>query len=403
MSRFFTILSLILLLFGGQKSVCQPILEKISFEIFNDSIELTIPVDFLVPFEEKLSASAIRTFHACINQSDWKPLVNTLLAFRQEKQLNDWLYYQLVRKTAQQIAPKQANYTRYTLYKWFLMVKSGYDATLNIYHDELLFYVYSNDEVFNLPLYEKAGRQYVCLNIHDYAKAAGKEMNDTILNIKLHEPLAIKPFSYKVTNLPDFNPAGYTGKNIRFPYKNREYHFTLQVNQQVGQIFTNYPTVAFADYFNIPLSTQTYQSLVPVLQKNLKGKSIKKGVDYLMKFTRYAFLYEDDHSNFGKEKRMPPEETLLASASDCDDRAALFFYLVKEVYNLPMLALVYPDHITIAVRFDRPYGNTIQYNGEDYSICEPTPQKGNLQVGQLSPHLKNMPYQIVYAYTPLRN
>ncbi|EDM34037.1 hypothetical protein PBAL39_07035 [Pedobacter sp. BAL39] len=51
----------------------------------------------------------------------------------------------------------------------------------------------------------------------------------------------------------------------------------------------------------------------------------KKGIDYLMRFTRYAFLYEDDSENFGKEKLLSPEETLFADHSDCDDRAALFF------------------------------------------------------------------------------
>jgi hypothetical protein len=389
-----------LALHAGQKSVSQSLDEKIAFEIFGDSLKLEIPGNFNVAYHEPLSAAAIRHFHSIINQSDWKPIVEELLRYKKEKQLNDWLYYQVVRKTAQQVAPKQDNYLRYTLYKWFLMVKSGYDATLNLYNDELLFYVYSNDEVFNLPLYEKEGRQYVCLNIHDYARAVGNKEPEIIHNIKFEEPLATKPFSYKVTRLPDFNTIGYTDRDIRFPYKNREYHFTLKVNQQVNQIFNNYPTVAFADYFNIPLSTPTYESLMPVLQKNLKGKSIKKGVDYLMKFTRYAFLYEDDYAHFGKEKRMPPEQTLLSSASDCDDRAALFFYLVKEVYNLPMLALVYPDHITIAVLFDRPYGKTIHYDGQDYSVCEPTPQRNNLQVGQLSPHLKDKPYQIVYAYHP---
>ncbi len=400
MSRFSAIFLFLFLFSAGQKSDCQPLNKTFYFEIFGETIGVPVPSGVSIPYSEPLSNIAIQRFHESLNQSNWQPMVEKLLQYREEKQLNDWLYYQLVRKTAQQIAPKQENYFRYTLYKWFLMVKSGYDATLNIYHDQLLFYVYSNDEIFNLPLYEKEGRQYVCLNIHDYARAAANIVSDTLQNIPLVEPEAVMAFSYKVTRLPDFNSTGYTGKEIRFPYKNREYHFTLQVNPQVDQIFTNYPTVAYPDYFNIPLSSQTYKSLVPALKKNLKGKSIKKGVDYLMKFTRYAFLYEDDQAHFGKEKRMAPEQTLSSDASDCDDRAALFFYLVKEIYNLPMLALVYPDHITVAVQFDRAYGTSIPYNGQNYSICEPTPQKYNLQVGQISPKFRDKPYQVVYAYQP---
>ncbi|CAM3771329.1 hypothetical protein [Sphingobacterium prati] len=87
----------------------------------------------------------------------------------------------------------------------------------------------------------------------------------------------------------------------------------------------------FEIYFNIPLSKETYQSIILALKENLKGKKQKEGVDYLMWFTRYAFLYKNDEENFGTEKRLSPEQTLLNKYSDCDDRAALFFYLVKEI------------------------------------------------------------------------
>jgi hypothetical protein len=94
-----------------------------------------------------------------------------------------------------------------------------------------------------------------------------------------------------------------------------------------------------------------------------------------MHFTRYAFLYERDTDVFGREKRFSPEETLLYDYSDCEDRAALFFCLVKEIYNLPMIVLVYPKHVSIAVEFEKPIGQTIVYNGKKYTVCEPTPKE----------------------------
>ncbi|MCU0404466.1 MAG: hypothetical protein MUE99_07950 [Chitinophagaceae bacterium] len=375
-------------------------MQTIHFEIFGDYLTVEVPEDLKVPFDGALTAANLKAFHKAINKADYRKLVAPLLAYRSKNNLNDWLYYQLVRKTAQQIAPKQENYYRYTLYKWFLMVKSGYDATLNIFNDQLLFYVYSNDAVYDIPLVEKNGKQYVCLNIHDYIRGTSN-VQRFIEPVDLNEPLADKPFSYKVTRLPEFSSSGVTEKDVVFPYGNRDYHFKLKVNPQVQQIFTNYPTVEYETYFNIPLSKQTYVSLVPLLRENVKGMSVKKGVDYLMKFTRYGFLYEDDQVHFGKEKRMAPEETLLSSASDCDDRAALFFYLVKEIYDLPMVALVYTDHITVAIQFKKSFGQTITYNGNKYTVCEPTPQKTDLSLGKLSPGLRQKPYQVVYAYDPL--
>ena len=104
--------------------------------------------------------------------------------------------------------------------------------------------------------------------------------------------------------------------------------------------------------------------------------------------------------NFGKEKRLSPEQTLLYENSDCEDRAAFFFYLVKEIYDLPMIVLSYPEHITIAVQFSKSVGNPIYYKGNEYSICEATPQRQDLKLGQSIPHLKKVPFDVVYEYRP---
>jgi hypothetical protein len=174
----------------------------------------------------------------------------------------------------------------------------------------------------------------------------------------------------------------------------------VKVTNEISAIFANYPVVDYETYFNIPLSKATYESLIPVLRANIKKMSTQKGVDYLMRFTRHAFLYEDDEAAFGKEKRNSPEQTLLSTQSDCDDRAALFFYLVKEIYNLPMIALLYPTHLTMAVQFEQPMENAIYYNGKAYSVCEPTPQENNLKIGELATNLKRQKYEVVYAYQP---
>jgi hypothetical protein len=210
----------------------------------------------------------------------------------------------------------------------------------------------------------------------------------------------VRGFSYKVTQLPQFDSSSYEERDIRFRYYQSEYKFRVKLNPQVKSIFANYPVVDYEYYFNIPMSQETYGSLIPALRKNLEGMNIRSGVDYLMRFTRYAFLYRPDTEVFGDEKRLSPEQTLLYEQSDCDDRAALFFYLVKEIYNLPMLVLAYPKHVTIAVQLDKPVGKPILYNGQKYSICEPTPQKEDLLIGQLASALMNEKYEVVYAYQP---
>ena len=369
-----------------------------SFEFYGQTFHVTVDQSIIVDFKGPLSEESVLEFYTRINAGNYQPLIDSLISFRNDHKINDWLYYQLIRKTAESISPKANDYNRYTLYQWFLLAKSGYDATLGLVKDQLLFYVKSNDQLEDIPFYTIDNNQYMCLNYHDYGKIDFEKNKISPTNIVIAG--AEKAFSYKVTQLPDFKLESYKEKEIGFNYKQKAYHFKIMLNPEVANIFANYPIVDFGTYFNIPLSKETYRSLIPPLKENLKGMSEKKGVDYLMKFTRNAFIYEDDNDNFGKEKRLSPEQTLFYDQSDCDDRVALFFYLVKEIYNLPMIALLYPTHITMAVQFDKPVGKPIIYDGKKYYVCEPTPQLENLKIGQLAPKFQNLAYQVVYQYAP---
>lgn len=368
-----------------------------SFEFYNHTFNLSVDSSFLLRNSLKLSDSEIRSAYERLNHSKYQAVTDSLIRYKEQYQLNDWLYYQLVRKTAEQISPKKTDYTLYTLYKWFLMVKSGYDARLTISDNRIIFYVYNDEDISDIPYLMFKGKKYMCLNYHDYAHA---DLNKVPPHDMIGVPEATGAFSYKVTRMPDFKHEDYAEKKLEFNYKHRTYHFNIKLNPEVENIFRNYPIVDFESYFNIPLSRETYSSLIPILKKNVQGMKQKKGIDYLMRFTRYAFLYEDDEANYGREKRLSPEETLFAQYSDCDDRAALFFYLVKEIYNLPMIAMLYPTHITMAVQFDQPIGTPVIYNGKTYSVCEPTPQKEDLGIGQLAAKFRHIPYQVVYNYEP---
>lgn len=397
MNRLLKIFGTLCLLLSIQQSYGQHTGYNISFGFYNDTFNLQIDSSIIVDNDTSLSKEAIIAYYDKVSQGKYNAILDTLLTYKKAHQLNDWMYYQLIRKTAQAISPKKENYVRYTFYKWFLLGKSGYDARLTIADNRIIFYVYNDEDISDIPFVIYQEKKYMCLNRHDYAYA---DLNKIPPYGMIRMPEAKGAFSYKVTRMPDFKPEDYYEKQIQFSYDQKVYHFNIKLNSDIENIFANYPVVDFESYFNIPLSKETYGSLIPLLKKNVSGMKQKKGIDYLMRFTRYAFLYEDDDENFGKEKRLSPEETLFSKYSDCDDRAALFFFLVKEIYDLPMIAMLYPTHITMAVQFDKPIGKPIVYKGKTYSICEPTPQKENLNIGQLSSNLKNIPYKVVYAYEP---
>lgn len=374
---------------------------QLYFEFYTDTIRLQFDPSLCTDFTGPVGDKAIAQFYRSINSSNYTALVDALLQCKQQRQLDDWFYYQLVRRVAAELSPKAENYERYTLYKWFLMAKSGYDVTLAVgTHQQLLFYVSSNDNIYDIPYFTRDGKQYVCLNYHDYGKIDFSK--EQLFESRIDIPEAKRPFSYRVTQVPDFKPEAYAEKEISFDYHQQTYQFKVKVNAQVQNIFANYPVVDFDAYFNIPMSRETYHSLIPILKGNVAQMSTKEGVDYLMHFTRYAFMYANDQDHFGKEKRLSPEQTLLYEQSDCDDRAALFFYLVKEVYNMPMIVLLYPTHVTIAVQFNKPVGHPVVYKGRKYSVCDPTPQETDLRIGQRTAAMRKNAYQVVYEYDPQR-
>jgi len=367
-------------------------------DFFGDPVEL--PGSFQAPvFNQTLSPTSVQNFLNALEEKTLLPYLTPLQQYKKEKNPDDWLFYQLIRKVSQHISPKADNYYRYTFYKWWFLKQTGYDARLLVSGNYLLFYVQCDESIYNIPYRVMEGKQYVCLNYHDYGSIDFEKYRFT--DVTPASTTQAKAFTYKVSRLPDFNSSDYSDKEVQFSDGINQYAFRIKLNPQVKTLFTNYPVVDYDLQFNMPLSKATYESLIPSLKKQVQGMKQRDGVEFLMRFTRYAFLFKPDAEVFGSEKRLTPEQTLLYEYSDCEDRAALFFFLVKEIYNLPMLVLTYPQHVTVAIQFDKAYGKTVEYNGMKYSICEPSPQKIDLRVGQISPELRNQSYQIAYTYHPV--
>ena len=86
-----------------------------------------------------------------------------------------------------------------------------------------------------------------------------------------------------------------------------------------------------------------------------------------------SFQYKTDLPHFGREKPLFPEETVYYPYSDCEDRAAIFAYLVKNLTGLKIVGVDYPGHVATAVKFNNyQLGSRITHNKEVYTICDPT-------------------------------
>jgi hypothetical protein len=326
-------------------------------------------------------------------------IISELSKIRKGLELSDWYYYQLIRKVSQQLIPKEKDYWGYTYCKWFFLANSGFMPVMFTIDNKLLLYVKSNSNIYNIPIKIINGQQYVCMNYHDYNYDVPIENKTSqIIPTSLIENGA--DFDYMISQMPNFPEEKYVSRSLAFKYKGGLEKYEIKVCPEIKDYFNNYPVTDYRFQFNIPFSKSTYASLIPFLKKNLKEKSTEEGVEYIMFLVRNAFDYGADSSIYGREKRFSPEETLASERSDCEDHAALFFALVREVYDLPMVVISYPDHINVGVKLKTPKGKPVIHDGSKYTICEPTPQKKSLQMGQLEKKMRKQPFEVVYEYIP---
>jgi len=81
--------------------------------------------------------------------------------------------------------------------------------------------------------------------------------------------------------------------------------------------------------------------------------------------------------------------------SDCEDRSALFYYLVDELLHLPMIVVAYEDHLTIAVATTKSIGKPIYFENKNYFICDPTGPNNSEEIGHAPIGYRNKAFEIL--------
>ena len=162
-------------------------------------------------------------------------------------------------------------------------------------------------------------------------------------------------------------------KNLEFNIAGLDYSIPISYDKSVIAFFEFYPQTELGVYFAAPMSNEASGSFLAELKSLIKDKNEVDAVNFLLHFVQYATEYKIDEEQFKREKPFFPEESLHYKYSDCEDRAVLFSYLVKNLVGLKVIGLDYPDHIATAVCFtDNLKGRYVEHNGKKYIICDPT-------------------------------
>ena len=386
-------LLLFLLGFCGWGSFVQgSSLQKVTVSFYSENLSVIYNPDLLQPQMSRMEEKQMVDYYFKLKKTHYQILLQDLEQKKEQLQLNDWLYYELMKKTVQQIFARKSP-QEVELCCWFLLSQAGFDTRLTYLDQDVFIYVFSEDEVFEVPMIEDEGRSFINLTSIHYGMKSQPALY--LLNFKANANG--KAFSFYLDQLPKLS-ARPRNKALRFNYLGEHHILEVQVDLTIAKLMESYPFISEQQYLEVPLSSTVAQSLLPQLKLLLNGKSAKEAIEILVSFTRSSFQYKEDKEHFGKSKPMIADEVFHYTYSDCEDRSALFYCLVKELLDLPMVIIAYPDHLTIGVALSKITGDSVRYQGKDYFICDPTGPVDSAEIGEVPYGYENTPFKIIGNY-----
>ena len=363
---------------------------SVSISFYNEQVQMVYDDGILLDLQLAAEETSITAFYEKMESTPYKFLLRNLGHFKSKFQLNDWLFYELVRTTIAEIYDGKSEMQK-ELTCWFLLSKAGYNTRLTYLGKYIFVYVHSEEHIFETPMVEENGKTFINISsIHNNIDTKG-----ALLNMY---PLAPNPqgklFSFDLRRLPSFSPVEGSRK-LEFTWRKQNYTLDVLFDRNLVDIMENYPIFSETKYLQTPLSATAANSLLPQLQKIIEDKTEQEALELLAVFTRSAFRYKDDKDYFGKNKPMISDEVFHYPYSDCEDRSALFYYLVNELLQLPMIAIAYENHLTIGVATRQPLGDGIWYENKNYYFCDPTGPSNSMEIGKIPNGYEKQSFEIL--------
>ena len=365
-------------------------------DFYSERFELAYRAEVFANGPLEISEEGLSYHYNEVTQKDWMELHEQLQSKRRDWQLNDWLYFKLVNRSVEQMASFMSENER-RLLEFHLLSLSGFDTRICYSGQQVFVYVYTTDPLFEVPMINEAGRRYVNLT------AALQPRNHNTRSLRMHS-LRIqpegKPFSFALDAFPKLKPQPKE-RVFRFRYQDELFTIHALSDLTIVAWMNEYPFFSEGRYVETPLSDATRTRLLSELRPLLEGKTEKESLELLAAFTRSAFVYKEDKKSFGYSKPMISDEVLYYPVSDCEDRSALYFNLVKDLLDLPVIAIAYDDHLSIAVSSDELKGRPYQHEGRTYYVCDPTGPAGSSEIGNPPYGYAHKRFEVVASHSPI--
>ena len=349
----------------------------ININFFGSELTFNISNDLKKAKFYPQSQKGIRNFFDIAASSEYKTLLSEIKNVSKLMNLNDWGIYLLVLDISKNLHMNQDNAN---LFSWFIFNKLGYSVKIGLAKRHIVLLHYSKKMIYSTPNYKFSNKKFYLISNYDKGSVG------RLYSYKQDYPQAIKPLDLSLKTLPNLS-SNIKKKTISFEEDGKTYDIEFEYNQNIIDFMATYPQADYETYFNSPLDTITYKSIASELKKYVDGKKAGDAMNFVLHFVQKSFKYERDNQQFGREKVMFANETLYFDKSDCEDRAILFSYLIKELFNISVVGVKYKDHMATALYVPMD-GDSVKAGQRKLVLADPTYINAN--IGQSMPKYRSI-------------
>ncbi len=329
------------------------------------------------------SEKSIAVAYKALTNTKYNNLMSDCLKLREEYQLCDWAYYQMLRCLAEAACGKGTNEAVFL--QGFLYQESGYHMRFarSTKNNRLHLLVAINGYAIKRNFHIDNGKTY-------YIFDGCKEKN---LKVAGFAKKNTKDMRMEIDRLPKLQTTLSNNKKIKA--LSVPIIVNTHVNKNLVDFFNDYPTsycnnnfmTRWAYYANTPISDEIKKVVYPTLRDRIANASPEVAVNMLLDWIQppyndgkvppqgvqigFPYLYDD--ARWGADRAFFAEETFFYEGSDCEDHAILFSHLVRDLLGLDVVLVYYPGHLATAICFNEDVdGDYIMVGNRKFVVADPT-------------------------------
>jgi hypothetical protein len=329
------------------------------------------------------------------NREETKSLWDELTGVVDEFGLNEWGYFCLLRTLSEKMF---TNIDDRVLFCFYMLRNEGnFKARVargkNSDRLTLLIALDNSKEVYSYTFFQFKDDENGTRKVKYYTVYGGGKANEAVYSYDFcKQDVDKKEMKLDFTKNLNMGACDVT-RTVQLTKKRS---VTLPYNKAHMAYLNDVPMTVFPIYFVNPIAIEAQQVLQDSFNEMRSQYTPTQFIQMLLHFVQTGFEYKTDDAQFGYEKYFYPEEVLGYPYCDCEDRSAMFAWLVQKYTNAKVIGLQYEGHVATAVWFGddaNVKGDGFMYGGKKYYVCDPT--YINASIGMTMPQFKGKTPKII--------